>query len=186
MEDTEIIEMYWARDERAIPVTAEKYGSYCAAIAGNILGSREDAEECVNDTWLQVWKAIPPHRPGGFAAFLGKITRNLAINRYKRGSAEKRGGGEISAVLEELSEMVSGKENTEAELMRKEFAEALNAFLKELPEEKRNIFVCRYWYSDSVTEIAERYGRREGTVSMILSRLRIKLRKYLLERGFEL
>ena len=108
MDDEKIVQLYWDRDERAISATAEKYGSYCAQIARNILGDREDADECVNDAYMSAWGSMPPHRPGVLSAFLGKIVRNLSLNRYRRNTAAKRGGGEAPAVLEEIGELVSG------------------------------------------------------------------------------
>ena len=108
MDDEKIVQLYWDRDERAISATAEKYGSYCAQIARNILGDREDADECVNDAYMSAWSSMPPHRPGVLSAFLGKIVRNLSFNRYRRNTAAKRGGGEAPAVLEEIGELVSG------------------------------------------------------------------------------
>ena len=107
MDDTTIVQLYWDRDERAIPATSGKYGNYCNSIAWNILGNREDAEECVNDTYLCAWTSMPPHRPRVLSAFLGKLTRNLSLNRYKHHIAEKRGGGEAPAVLDEIAELVS-------------------------------------------------------------------------------
>lgn len=186
MEDARIVQLYWDRDQQAIPATAEKYGSYCTAIAGNILGSREDAEECVNDTYLNTWNAIPPHRPKVLSAFLGKIVRNLAFNKYKHNTAGKRGGGEIPAVLEELAECVSGKDDVEQTYEYRELVAAINGFLAMLPAEKRNIFVCRYWYADSIAEIAARYGSTNTAVAMTLSRTRNGLRRYLIERGYSL
>ncbi len=186
MDDVKIVQLYWDRDERAISVTADKYGNYCLSIARNILGRKEDAEECVNDTYMGAWNAIPPHRPAVLSAFLGKITRNLSFNRYKHNIADKRGGGELPAVLEELSNLVSGRDDVEQILDQKELAKAIGDFLDTLPPKKRNILVRRYWYTDSVTEIAARYGMKAGAVSMALNRLRQKLRDYLLERGFEL
>ena len=186
MDDRKIIQLYWDRDERAIAVTADKYGNYCTTIAKNILGNKEDAEECVNDTYLKTWDSIPPHRPELLSAFLGKITRNLSFNRYKRNTAEKRGGGELSLVLEELSELVSGKDDVEHEINAKEIIGAINAFLDTLSPEKRKIFVSRYWYTDSVSDIAAEYGMKESAVSMTLNRIRQKLHGYLSERGFEL
>ena len=186
MEDLQIIRLYWDRDEAAIPATAEQYGGYCTAIAGNILENREDAEECVNDAYLAAWNAMPPHRPGHLAAFLGKLVRNLALNRYKRNTAEKRGGGAVTAVLDELSELVSGTDTVEQELERRELVWAINGFLAGLSPKKRSLFVSRYWYTESIAEIAARHGMKEGAVSMTLSRLRAKLRDDLLERGFEL
>ena len=184
MEDERIIRLYWDRDERAISVTAEKYGGYCAAIANNILGNHEDAEECVNDTYQRAWNAMPPHWPAILSAFLGKITRNLSLNRKKKRGAEKRGNGEIPLVWEELEEVVSGVERAEQALDREELAAAINAFLAELPVEKRRIFLLRYWYWEKIPEIASRVGKTENHVSVILSRLRAKLRMKLEKGGF--
>jgi len=186
MDDDKIVELYWDRDESAIPATAKKYGSYCAAIAGNILGNREDVEECVNDTYLSAWNSMPPHKPNRLSTFLGKLTRNLSFNRYKYNTADKRGGGELPMVLEELAELVSGREDVEQEILRRELTEALDEFLETLSPEKRDIFVRRYWYTDNISDIAKRYGMRADTVSMILNRLRKKLYTYLSERRLEL
>lgn len=186
MDDTEIVRLYWDRNEQAIPATAERYGNYCAAIAKNILGNLEDAEECVNDTYLNAWDSIPPHRPDHLSTFLGKITRNLSLNRYKRNTADKRGGGQATVVLDEIAELVSDTDSTEQELDRKELAKIIDDFLDTLPKNKRSIFVCRYWYFDSISHIANRFGMTENNVSVTLNRLRRKLHDYLLERGFEL
>lgn len=185
MEDEKIVRLYLDRNEKAIPSTAEKYGNYCVSIARNILGNREDAEECVNDAYLNAWNSIPPQKPKVLSAFLGKIVRNLAFNRYKHNNAEKRGGGELTAVLDELSETVSGKNNVESEIERRELANALDAFLDTLSPKKRSVFISRYWYAESVSAIAEKHGMSDGAVSMLLSRLRTKLHNYLSERGFE-
>ena len=165
MDDANIVQLYWDRNEQAIPATADKYGRYCTSIAKNILGN-EDAEECVNDTYLNAWNSMPPHRPSILSTFLGKIVRNLSFNRYKHNTADKRGGGELPVVLEELSDLVSGMDS--------------------LSPEKRSFFIIRYWYADSISEIAVRHGMNDGAVSMTLNRLRLKLHNYLLERGFEL
>jgi len=186
MEDEKIIRLYWDRNEQAIPATAEKYGNYCTAIARNILNSREDAEECVNDTYLSAWNAMPPHRPELLSVFLGRITRNLSFNRYKRNSAGKRGGGETAVVLEEAAVLVSDSADVEQEIDRRALLDAINAFLAALPRQQRRIFVCRYWYFDRIADIAKACSMRENHVSVILNRLRTKLRRYLLERGFEL
>lgn len=186
MEDSKIVQLYWDRSPDAISQTAKKYGTYCTSIARNILGNREDAEECVNDTYMNAWNSMPDHRPSVLSAYLGKITRNLAFNRYKRERAEKRGGAEIPLILDELGECVSGKENVEKELAYKELINMINTFLETLPVKKRNIFVCRYWYSDSVADIAKQFGMKENAVSMVLSRLRMRLREYLVERGVEI
>lgn len=185
MEDDRIIGLYWERDPQAIPATEKKYGGYCMSIARNILNSREDAEECVSDTFLRAWRTMPPHRPARLSAFLGRITRHLSLNRLKREQAQKRGGGELPAVLDELAECVSGGD-VEGEVDRRELARAIDDFLDTLPPEKRGIFVSRYWYADSIGDIAMRYRMKPGTVSMMLSRLREKLWIFLTERGFDL
>ena len=185
MEDAEIVQLYWDRNEQAIPATADKYGRYCTTIAKNILGSREDAKECVNDTYWSAWNAMPPHRPDILSAFLGKIVRNLSFNRYKRNTADKRGGGELPAVLDELSDLVSGTIDVEQEIDHRELINAINAFLGTLSMKKRCIFICRYWTTDSISVIAKRYGMRVGAVSMALNRIRHQLLHYLAERGFE-
>lgn len=186
MDDAKIVQLYFDRSEQAISETANKYGKHCMTIANNILGNQEDVEECVNDTYLNAWNAIPPHRPNMLSTFLGKIVRNLAFNRYKHNTADKRGGGELPAVLDELGECVSGNEDVAQAYEYKELVAAINAFLGTLPVQKRNIFVCRYWYTDSISDIAARYDLTVAAVSMTLNRLRSKLHNYLLKRGYEL
>lgn len=186
MDDKLIVQLYLDRDESAIPETSVKYGQYCTSIARNILGSSEDAEECVNDTYLKTWHSIPPHKPEKLSAYLGRLVRNISFNRYKYNTAEKRGGGELTAVLDELTDCVSGAEDVEREHEYRELVKAIDEFLSDLPPEKRRIFVCRYWYADSVADIARRSGMMEGAVSMALNRLRRKLREHLIERGFDL
>ena len=150
MEDGQIVQLYWDRDESAILATAEKYGAYCLRITSNILINAEDAQECVNDTYLNAWNAIPPHRPSVLSTFLGKIARNIAFNRYKHNAADKRGGGEIADVLDELEECISGIDYVEQEINRKELIKDINAFLETLPQKKCELFLCRYWYAVSV------------------------------------
>lgn len=186
MDDEKIVKLYWERDEQAIPATADKYGHYCTSIARNILGNKEDTEECVNDTYLQAWNAIPPYRPSILSTFLGKITRNLSFNRYKHNTAGKRGGGQTMMVLDEIAELVSDTNTIEQEINRKELIQTIDDFLNELPVDKRKIFVCRYWYFDCVSDIASQFRMTENHVSVTLNRLRKKLHNYLLERGFEL
>ncbi len=184
LDDVEIVKQFTARNETAVSAAMEKYKSYCMKIALNILRSREDAEECVNDAFLKAWELIPPHNPQTLSTFLGKITRNLAISRYRQTQAEKRGGGETAAAFEELSEIVSGEADVQGEAERKELLEEINAFLRRLPERQRNVFICRYWFCESVREVAERFSISEGNVSVILNRTRQKLREYLQKRGF--
>lgn len=186
MQDAEIIQLYIDRKEQAIPATAAKYGHYCTSIANNILGNHEDVEECVNDTYLQTWNAIPPHKPKMLSTFLGKIIRNLAFNRYKQNTAEKRGGGELPVVLEELAECVSGSNDVEQTFAYKELVAAINDFLGRIPAKKRSIFICRYWYTDSIADIASQHNMTCAGVSMMLSRLRTQLRSELTGRGFDL
>lgn len=184
MEDLQIIQLYWDRNPDAIPATSEKYGAYCHAISYNILGIDADAEECVNDTWFHAWNAMPPHRPSLLSAFLGKITRNLSLSRYKMTHAQKRGGGEMTLVLEELSECVSGGESAEDTADRHALVEALQSFLDGLPPKKRALFVRRYWHTERISSLAKAFGMTENHVSVTLNRLRAQLKNYLTERGF--
>lgn len=186
MDDNEIIQLYWDRNEQAINATAQKYGNYCKAIARNILNNKEDVEECINDTYLNAWNAMPAHWPEQLATFLGKITRNLSFNKYRHDHTEKRGGGEIVFILDELTDCVSDIDNVEQIIERQELIKEINIFVKSLPTDKRNIFVRRYWYADSVSEIAKDCGMLPGNVSKILERTRKQLKVYLVERGFDL
>lgn len=176
MDDNGIIRLYWDRNDQAIRATTEKYGHYCKAIAKNILNSEEDAEECVNDTYLNAWNSMPTHWPEQLAAFLGKITRNLSFNKYRHNHAEKRGGGEMALVLEELADCVSDVDDVEKTIDRQELIKAIDRFVRNLPIEKRNLFVRRYWYADSVSDIASGSGMKQGTVSKTLERTRKQLK----------
>lgn len=186
MDDQQIIALYWARSEAAIPATADKYGSYCHAIAYRILHNREDSEECVNDTWLHAWNAMPPHRPSRLSTFLGKITRNLSLHRWERSAAQKRGSGQVPLALEELEECVPlapGVSQTAEELA---LAECLERFLSDLPADTRRIFLRRYWYLSSVKEIAQDFGMGQSAVKMRLARTRDKLKQFLEQEGISL
>lgn len=183
MEDSQIVELYWQREERAISATAVKYGKYCHTIAYNILTNKEDAEESVNDTYLAAWKNMPPHRPSILSAFLGKITRRISLNRWRSRSTQKRGGGEVAIALEELSECIPSGQNVEDYVEGKELARSINAFLGTLPETERDVFVSRYWFLASVREISEKFGFTESKVKSMLLRTREKLRKNLQEEG---
>ena len=179
MEDSNIISLYLARSEQAIQETDNKYGRYCFQIAWNILDNRQDGEECVSDTYLTAWKSIPPTRPNSLSAFLGKITRHIALDRWRRRSAEKRGGGEVQLALEELEDCIPGKDTPEDAFRQKEFRDGMNRFLGSLPERERAFFVSRYWYLRSVGEIAEKTGISPGSVKTQLCRTRKKLRFFL-------
>lgn len=179
MTDREIIELYFARSEKAIDETAKKYGKYCYTVANNILKNREDSEECVSDTYFKVWQTIPPARPLRFCAYLGKITRNLALRLYEKYSAEKRGGGEIALALDELAECISANDTAEQMLTERQITEILDRFLAGLPEKTRKIFVRRYWYLSSAKEIAKDHHMSEENVRLILFRTHEKLKKIL-------
>ena len=183
MDDKQIVDLYWERSEAAISETAEKYGRYCEYIAFQILHNREDSEECVNDTYLKAWNSIPPHRPAVLKTFLGKLTRNLSLDRYEQSHAKKRRGGQLPLVLEEIQECVPAPNRTESIVEEIALTEILNRFLSTLPPEPRKIFMRRYWYFSSVKEIAADYGMSESGVKMSLHRSRNKLRKLLLEEG---
>ncbi len=186
MDDAKIVQLYFERNEQAIQETADKYGNYCISIAKNILGNNEDAEECVNDTYLNTWNSIPPHKPKMLSTFLGKIVRNLAFNRYKHNHADKRGGGELPLVLDELAECVSDNDGITDAYVMKELVSTINEFLSTLAEDKRSIFIRRYWYTESIIDIAKSHGMESAAVSMTLSRIRSKLHNYLIERGYDI
>ena len=185
MEDGQIIDLYWQRSEEAIVQSERKYGAYCRAIACTILTAREDAEECLSDTWLAAWRAMPPQRPAVLRTFLGRLTRNLSLNRQLYNAAQKRGGGEVTIALEELKECAGG-ESAEGMLEAAELGRVIDAFLRTLPEMECSIFLRRYWYLDSVDAIAGRFGLRAGAVKTRLSRTRGKLKKYLWKEGYAL
>lgn len=184
MEDNQIVELYWQKNADAISETASKYGAYCFAIAKNILHNTEDSEECVNDTWLHAWNAIPPQKPNVLRMFLAKITRNLAFNRFNARNAEKRGGGEIALVLDELGECLGGGADAEAAYETKELRQCIRRFVQALPEREGNVLVRRYFFAESVADIAKRYDLRENNVMVILSRTRRKLKAHLLKEGY--
>lgn len=186
MDDERIVQLYWDRNEQAIGESSAKYGSYCRNIAQNILQNAEDAEECVNDTWMNAWNAMPPHKPSVLSAFLGKLTRNLSFDRYRKLHREKRGGHTIDLVLDELDELVSGQDDPERKWQEKELKESIVQFLQDQSEEKRNLFILRYWYAFDISEISGRTGLSCNRISVNLSRTRRKLKIFLSERGYEI
>ena len=183
LSDVGIIDLYWKRNEQAISLTQEKYGRYCNAVAFNILGNPEDADECEHDTYLAAWNAIPPDNPSSLRAYLAKITRNLSITLLRSRSAQKRGGGEATLSLQELEGCIPSSRGFDEEMDARHLAELLNQFLRQLPEDERNVFVCRYWRCDSVASIAKQYSFGESKVKMMLLRTRTNLRKYLEKEG---
>lgn len=184
MEDHQIIELFWRRNADAISEAAGKYGAYCFKIAENILHDPMDSEECINDTWLRAWNAIPPQRPGALRLFLARITRNLAFDRFSARTAEKRGGGETALVLDELGECLGGGADAEAAYEAKELREAIQRFVRSLPEREGNVLVRRYFFVEPVADIARRYGLTENHVAVILSRTRKKLKAHLQKEGY--
>ena len=183
MEDKAIIELYFVRSERAISESAIKYGSFCYSIAYNILSNREDSEESVNDTYLAAWDNIPPRRPAVLGSFLGKMTRYISLNRWKHNTAQKRGGGSVELALEELEHCVSHGDATVQGYTKKEISRCVNRVLEGLPKTERQVFVCRYWYLDSVETICSNFGFSESKVKSMLHRTRGKLRRALEEEG---
>ncbi len=182
MDDSGIIELFFSRSEQAILETDAKYGGYCYSIAYHILASHEDSEESVNDTYLSAWNAIPPKKPIPLSPFLGKIVRHISIDLWRKKSAGKRGGREMPIVLEELQECMSS-ENVEERCEQKELILQVQKFVAGLTGTERNVFVCRYWYLDSIADIAGRFGFSESKVSSILHRTRLKLKKHLMQEG---
>lgn len=178
MEDANIIELYLLRSEDAISETDLKYGKLCRYIALNILSNIEDSEECVNDTYFGVWNAIPPQKPNKFSAFISKITRNLALKKYEYVSAAKR-NPEVISSLSELEECVSGPDNVEQASDEMALVESINRFLYKQPENKRNVFIRRYWYLSSIGDIAKQYNTNENKVKTMLFRLRAELKQHL-------
>jgi len=187
MDDKEIIDRFWTRSESAITAISDKYSKYCRVIAINILGNAEDAEEVLNDTYFRIWNAIPPGRPNNLRAFIGRIARNLSLDKLEKKKTGKRGGGQFDAILSELEECIADSRNSFDERAESEvITAALNTFLSEQNAENRRIFVRRYWRAASIEEIAVDFGMSVGKVKTILFRMRIKLRKHLESEGIYL
>ena len=185
MEDRKILELYLTRSEQAIRETEAKYGGYCYSVAMNILENRQDAQECVSDTWFSAWNSIPPQSPQVLATFLGSITRNLAIDRWRKNTAEKRGKGETQVLLDELAGCVAGSESPETELLRKELTASLNRFLRKLPEKDRIVFLLRYYYAGTKEDIARKTGLSSNQVKYILQKVRKQLADTLKKEGLQ-
>ncbi len=183
MEDREIVDLFWARDQAAIAETAEKYGKYCYSIAYNILADRRDAEECVSDAMMGLWNSIPPHRPAALAAFVGTVTRRASLRKWRSNRAAKRGGGETAVALDELGDVLPGGQDPGRVLDERELKCAVHAFLLTLRATERNVFLNRYWAIRPVGEIARRYGFSEAKVRSMLHRTRKKLKDYLIKEG---
>ena len=184
LSDEEIIELYWQRNEKAIESTDVKYGRYLFTIAYNIVHNRMDSEECLNDTYLGTWNRIPPTRPNIFQAFLAKITRNIAVDKYRKESSRRKVESEFSISLDELRECVSKELSMEEEFAIKEMCKILNAFLRDLPDKQEFIFVCRYYFSDKIADIAKMLKISEPTVYRSLAAMREELKEKLEKGGY--
>ena len=176
MDDSRIIELFWARDEKAVSEAEKKYGQYCYTIANNILLNHEDASECVNDMLLSAWNTIPPNRPEYLPGFLGSITRNLSLKKLRKKLAEKRGGGKQNLAMEELEECIPSEKSIDEQLEEKELVKIINSFLEIQKPEERKVFLRRYWFYDSVRDISSKYHYSESKVKSMLKRMRDRLR----------
>ncbi|MBR2496502.1 MAG: sigma-70 family RNA polymerase sigma factor [Clostridia bacterium] len=175
MEDVKIIDLYFARDTQAITETDQKYGKYCYSVAFNVLNNREDSSECVNDTYNVAWNTIPPNRPTILSAFLGKITRRLSIDLWRKKNTKSRGGDQTNAVLDELQGCIPSANSVESEMENRRLTEIINGFLRSLKKEERVVFVLRYWHLYKVEQIAKKVGMSSSKVKSMLLRLRNKL-----------
>ena len=186
MEDREIVDLYWRRDEAAISATEEKYGAYCRSIARNILTVWEDAEECVSDTWHRAWRAMPPQRPAKLKAWLGRVTRNGAINLWNRNHRQKRYGG-MEQLLEELEECLpAARSPEETVLEERELSRFLDEWLASLPREDRTLFLRRYWKGEPLSDLEKAWGLSHGQMAKRMYRLRAKLKDALEREGYTL
>ena len=185
MDDRQIVDLYWQRDEHAIEATAAKYGPYCMKISQNILSDRADSEENVNDTYLHAWNAMPPQRPAILSAFLGKIARNLALNRYKAKNTQKRQSDAFALSLDELDDCAPALSSPDDEAMAAELGRSISAFLRTQSKEVRSMFIIRYFYCDSIEEISSRFGCGESRVKTTLLRTRRKLKQHLVKEGYD-
>lgn len=184
MDDQQIVALYWQRSDEAIVQSDAKYGLYCHAVASRILQNAQDAEECVNDTWLRAWNAMPPQRPNVLRMFFAKITRNLSFDRVRRQDARKRGGGELPLALEELGQCIGRESPLEDALAAKELEQSVRAFLRTLPDRECDVFLRRYFFAEALEDIARGYGLTRNHVSVLLRRTRLKLRDHLQKEGY--
>ena len=184
MDDKRIVELYFRRDEQALTETQQKYSRYLHRVAHNILQNPQDAEECVSDTYLRAWNAIPPHRPTRLSVYLGKITRRLALDRYAALTADKRGGGTTADILEEWRDALPNVDGDPADDVA--VRDALSRFLRQLPADKRRVFIRRYWYGDPIAAIAADCHSSESRIKMMLSRTRAELKTFLEKEGIAL
>lgn len=184
MQDSQIVDLYWDRNETAIDQTDKKYGRYLTKIAYNILADREDSQESVNDTYLAAWNSMPPHRPDALSTYLGKLTRRISIDLFRKKTSQKRGGGEYALSLQELEGCISGGNTTEQALDLQLLSEAIETYLRSVTQEARNVFIGRYYYLDPVKKIAGYCGITESKAKILLHRTRQGLWEYLQKEGF--
>lgn len=184
MKDAHIVELFWQRQEQALEEAAAEYGSYCAQIAGRILGNEQDTEECVSDVLQAAWDSIPPNRPENLKTYLGKLTRRISMKRWRSRDAQKRGGGEMDLSLEELGQCIPSGVSLEEKLAGKELTASIDAFLAKLPKQERQVFVLRYWYGCSIREIGGKFRFSKSKVESMLFRTRNKLRETLRTEGY--
>ena len=184
VEDKQIVELYWKRSEQAISETSKKYGTYCYAISHNILQNKEDADECVNDTYIRAWNSIPPHKPNNLKTYLAKITRNLSLSKYEKNTAKKRNNGQVPLLLDELAECLPSEYESETVITDNiVIKSSIEYFLGTLSKKNRQIFIKRYWYMNSLEDIAKEYNMSENNVSVILFRMRKDLKRILQKEG---
>lgn len=186
MDDKKIIALYFSRNEKAITETSKKYGRYLSSISYNILSDIADAEECVNDTYLTAWNTIPPKKPNILSVFLARITRFASLDLLRKRSADKRGGSEYTLSIDELSGIVSGNEDPADSAIEKEMTDAIDRFLRSLPVSACDIFVMRYFYADSIKDIAKHLCCSEGKVKTTLHRTRLGLAEFLKKEGYDI
>lgn len=186
MDDRRIVELFLERSEEAILQTDIKYGRYCQRIAFNVLGNSEDSEECVNDAYMRVWGSIPPNEPESLSSYVGRITRNLALDKLRQRNSDKRGNGEVPILLDELAECVSGADELERRQDSEEIVNALNGFLETLNQVERGVFMRRYWMMEPIADVAERYDISVSKTTTMLFRLRGRLKKHLMKEGISL
>ncbi|MCQ2354341.1 MAG: RNA polymerase sigma factor [Clostridia bacterium] len=183
MKDEEIVGLFWKRSERAVEETQNKYERYCTYISRNILGNDQDAEECVNEALNAAWNSIPPQKPGNFKAYIGKLTREISISRWRQNHAAKRFTGEFAASLDEIEE-IAVDDDFVTDVQKEQVSKSISDFLRTLPETERIMLIRRYWYGDSIKSICERFDFSEGKVKVGLQRTRQKLKKYLMKEGW--
>lgn len=186
MDDRRIVELFLERSEEAILQTDIKYGRYCHKIAFNVLGNDEDSEECVNDAYMRVWGSIPPNEPSSMSSYIGRITRNLALDRLRQKQSDKRGNGEVPAVLDELAECVSGRDELARRQDSAEITTAINSFLECLNTVERGVFMRRYWMMEPIADVAKRYDISVSKTTTMLFRLRNRLKKHFMKEGIPL